>query len=131
MKHVSPRFRTIGLALLACVLAVRLIVAPGFMPVAGADSFVISMCTGKGAVDVQVASNDLRHLSGKTDPAKSSSQGCAFASLAVATAPSLPAVLGAAPLLTPVAAAITPLTCASHIGVPAPPPPQNGPPSLT
>lgn len=127
---MSPRFRTIGLMLLACALAIRIVVAPGFMPVANADGFTISMCTGQGAVDVRVADDTMRHLADKSDPAQSNAQGCAFASLAMATAPTLPAVLGAPALLTPVAAAITPLACAPHIGVAAPPPPQLGPPAL-
>lgn len=131
MRYLSPRFRTIGLTLLACALAVRLFVAPGFMPVANADGIVISMCTGKGVVDVKVTGDAARHLVDKPVPASPSPQSCAFSSLAMATAPEWPAVLATPALMTPIAAAITPLTCSPHVGVPAPPPPPIGPPSLT
>jgi hypothetical protein len=130
VTRIPPRFRTLGLWLVACALAVRLIVAPGFMPVASADGITVSMCTGQGAVDVRLTGDATRHLAGKSDPAMQGSQGCAFASLAVATAPDLPAVLAAPALLSPVAAAIIPLAATPHIGVPAPPPPPIGPPSL-
>ncbi len=131
MTHISPRFRTVGLWLVACALALRLIVAPGFMPMAGADGITISMCTGQGAVDVRLTGDAARHLSGKSDPAIPGAKSCAFAALAVATTPDLPAALAAPALLSPVAAAIIPLTAAPHIGVPAPPPPSIGPPALT
>lgn len=131
MTRTSPRFRNLGLWLVACALALRLIVAPGFMPVASADGITISMCTGQGAVDVRVTGDVARHLVGKSDPVMQGTQGCAFASLAVATAPDLSAVLAAPVLLSPVAAAIIPLASTPHIGVPAPPPPSIGPPSLT
>lgn len=130
MTRVSPRFRMIGLWLAACALALRLIIAPGFMPVASADGLTISMCTSMGVVDVRVTGDAAARLAGKSDPVMPGAQGCAFASLAVATTPDLPAVLAAPALLAPVAAIIIPLTVAPHIGVPAPPPPPIGPPSL-
>lgn len=119
----SHRFRTIGLWLVACALALRLFVAPGFMPVSGPDGITISMCTGQGAVNV--------HIPGKSDPAMPTMGGCAFASLAVAVTPEIPAMVMALVILPPVAQLLIPLVRAPHIGVPAPPPPAIGPPSLT
>ncbi|UVO55556.1 hypothetical protein [Sphingomonas sp. SUN039] len=122
MTRTAPRFRTLGLWLVACALAVRLVVAPGFMPVADANGFTIAMCSGQGAASI--------HIPGKSTPAMPGSGGCAFASLAVATAPDVPAVLAAPVILAPVAQVPSPLVRAPHIGVPAPPPPAIGPPSL-
>jgi hypothetical protein len=120
VTRLAPRFRTLGLWLVACVLAVRLVVAPGFMPVVGADGFTIAMCSGQGAASV--------HIPGKSTPAMQG--GCAFASLTVATTPDLSAVLAAPAVLPPVAPAALPRTRSPHIGVPAPPPPAIGPPIL-
>ncbi len=122
MTRTAPRFHTLGLWLVACALAVRLIVAPGFMPVADANGFTIAMCSGQGAYSV--------HIPGKSDPAMPSSGGCAFAALAVATAPDLLAVLVAPLVLAPVAPVLAPRGRSPHIGVPAPPPPAIGPPAL-
>lgn len=110
----------IGLWLVACALALRLVVAPGYMPVLGPDGVTISMCTGQGAVSV--------HIPGKSVPTMPG--GCAFASFAVATAPEVPAIVAPPALLAPVAQVLIPLLRALHIGVPAPPPPAIGPPSL-
>lgn len=122
MAQNAPQFRTLGLWLVACALALRLVIAPGFMLVAGPDGVTISMCTGKGAVSVFVP--------GEHKPAMPET-GCAFASLAVATTPDLPAVVAPpALLLLPVAAPLTQLVRRPHIGVPAPPPPAIGPPLL-
>lgn len=118
----SPRFRILGLWLVMCALALRLVVAPGFMPVVGADGFTIAMCSGQGAVSVPIP--------GKSDPAMPGGGGCAFASLAVATAPDVPAVLAAPVILAPVAQMLIPLVRNPHIGVLAPPPPAIGPPAL-
>ncbi len=119
---MSPRFRTFGLWLVACALALRLVVAPGFMPVATADGITIALCSGQGAMSVQIP--------GKSDPAMPGSAGCAYAALVVATAPDVPAVLMPPAVLAPVARILIPLLRAPHIGVPAPPPPAIGPPSL-
>ncbi len=118
---VTDAFRTCGLWLIACALAVRLVIAPGFMPVASADGFTIAMCSGQSMTGVKF---------GKTDPAMPGDRGCAFASLAVATSPDVPtAVL---PMVRPVAVApvVAPVIRSPYVGVPAPPPPAIGPPAL-
>lgn len=113
--------RTCGLWLVACALAVRLVIAPGFMPVASADGFTIAMCSGQSVTGVNL---------GKTDPAMPGDRGCAFASLAVATAPDVPVAI--LPMVMPVTAApvVAPIVRSPHVGVPAPPPPAIGPPAL-
>jgi hypothetical protein len=73
--------RTCGFWLVACALALRRGIAPGFMPVASADGFMIAMYSGQSVTGVNF---------GKTDPAMLGDHGCAFASLVVATAPDLP-----------------------------------------
>ncbi len=122
MTGTLPRFRTIGLWLTACALALRLIVAPGFMPVASADGFTIALCSGQGATSI--------HIPVKSDPAMPGAGSCAYAALAVATAPDVPAILLPPAILAPVAQILIPLVRSPHIGVPAPPPPAIGPPSL-
>lgn len=122
MTRISPRFRTLGLWLTAFALALRLIVAPGFMPVANGDGFTIALCSGQGATSI--------HIPGKSDPAMPGGNSCAYAALAVATAPDVPAVLVAPMVLAPVAQILIPLVRSPHIGVPAPPPPAIGPPRL-
>jgi hypothetical protein len=122
VTRTSPRFRTIGLWMTACALALRLIVAPGFMPVASADGFTIALCSGQSAMSV--------HIPGKSDPAMPGGGSCAYAALAVATAPDVPAMLLPSMILAPVAPMLIPLIRSPHIGVPAPPPPAIGPPSL-
>lgn len=122
MSRALPRFNTLGLWLVACALALRLVIAPGFMPVVGADGFTIAMCSGQGATSINIP--------GKSDPAMPGGAGCAFASLAAATAADVPAVLSAPSVLAPVAQIVIPLVRVPHIGVPAPPPPAIGPPSL-
>jgi hypothetical protein len=117
-----PRFRTIGLWLTACALALRLIVAPGFMPVASANGFTIALCSGQGSMTVQIP--------GKSDPAMPGGGSCSYAALAVAAAPDVPAILLPPAILAPVAQTLIPLVRSPHIGVPAPPPPAIGPPSL-
>lgn len=121
MSNASSPFRTLGLWLTACALALRLIVAPGFMPVRSADGFTIAMCSGQAATGVGIP--------GKS-PAMPGGGSCAYAALAVATAPDVPAVLVPPMVLAPVAHILTPRVRSPHIGVPAPPPPAIGPPSL-
>lgn len=49
IRNSTPARRVFALLLL-CVLAIRVAVPTGFMPVAGAHGITISVCTGQGAV---------------------------------------------------------------------------------
>jgi hypothetical protein len=69
-------------------------------------------------------------IPGKSDPAMPGGGSCAYAALAVATAPDVPEILLPPATLAPVAQIQIPPVRSPHIGVPAPPPPAIGPPSL-
>lgn len=115
-------FRTeAALALVALALALRLLIAPGFMPVAGPQGFTVSLCTAQGPVDVQIP--------GKA-PAQTAHDPCPYAALGFP--PLIPAVAALAGLPVPLARAIVaaPGLQRPHIGAPAPPPPSTGPPLL-
>jgi hypothetical protein len=114
-------FNPLGLWLVACALALRLIVAPGFMPVASASGFEIRVCGQPGATI---------HISGKPDAPAPQQGACAFAALgASATIEPPVAFVAIAPPCT--GAAYRPLLIRSpHVGVPAPPPPSQGPPAF-
>lgn len=108
--------------LVACALAMRLIIVPGMMPVIGDGSITISMCTGTGAADVR--------LPGKPDMPMRGDKGCAFAALAMAAPPEAQLAVTAPTALDPVAPALPPLAARPHLGATAPPPPAIGPPAL-
>jgi hypothetical protein len=108
----------LGMWLVLLALALRIVVAPGFMPVVSGNGLTISMCTGQGAVTV--------HVPGAPDAPMQTE--CAYAALASMATHELPAVLAAPKLPVQVAAKIIAYQRAPHIGIPAPPPPAIGPP---
>jgi len=120
MAHRSNRFWSIGYALLVCALALRLIVAPGFMPVFGGSGISIGMCSGNGAVA----------LPGKSDAPPHADKSCAFAALAMAAPPVADIVLPAPARRLGNATLSSPMADRPHLGSPAPPPPATGPPLL-
>jgi len=116
------RINRIGLWLVACALALRLVVAPGFMPVVSPHGFAIKMCGGAGDVVIPV--------SGKPDLPMHGQAECAFAGLsAVAWIDDTTPSIGIPPM-APIAQLLSPMARAPHIGAPAPPPPAIGPPVL-
>jgi hypothetical protein len=140
------RLRTAGalppalvLVLLALVLAVRMAVPTGWMPVSDADGFRFAICSSTGPV--QAAMNHDRamkmdhgamgHESQAPEHGKTSAdQPCAFAGLALASTPALPSLS-----LPPQLAATTAPPLPTHAvgvgrGLAAPPPPATGPPVL-
>ncbi len=130
------RLRTIALALLACALALRLLIPAGWMPVADAQGFHLTLCSGAGPLEIPPARpmagmahhgahhHDHHHDQGIPD------HPCAFAGLGLALAePVLPAIALIAPVIeAPVA--IIPTAVAIGRGLAAPPPPPTGPPAL-
>jgi hypothetical protein len=120
MRAAVPRLRFPGLWLVGCALALRLIVAPGFMPMTAAGGMTVSMCTGQGPVDVRIPG----------DPKPSTPSDCAFGALASVAALDAPLAIVAVP-----AALYSPVRSADparfpHVAAPAPPPPSTGPPRL-
>jgi hypothetical protein len=112
----------IALALIALAIAVRMIVAPGYMPVQTAQGVTISLCTANGPVDVE--------LPGKA-PAQKAHDPCPFGAAAV------PPLLPDAPRLdAPLHALVgsmvqpRPALYRPHLGAPAPPPPARAPPAF-
>ena len=110
-----------GIVVLALALGLRLLIAPGFMPVFNDGSITISMCTGQGAIDVK--------MPGKKPLAPQQGE-CAYAGLSgVPTFGEVPQIDLLALVQTPLPA-LTPAYARPHIGAAAPPPPATGPPSL-
>lgn len=113
--------REVGLALVALALALRILVAPGFMPVIGVGGVTVSMCTGQGVVEVAVP--------GKA-PLQKAHDPCPYAALGQPPlVPPLDLLPAAMPLLAAIAPALAPLAQRPHVGAPAPPPPSTGPPA--
>jgi len=118
---VTFRNHPLALAIVAVALSLRLIVAPGFMPVAGPDGFRIAIC-GQPGVTVD--------LPGKPQMPAMPEKPCAFAGLStVATFDPGPVAI-AMPAVAAIEIAHAPRTTAPHVGVPAPPPFATGPPTL-
>lgn len=128
--------RTIALALLACALALRLLIPAGWMPVHDAQGFHLTLCSGTGPEPLPAHAamagmahhgthrHDHQHDQGMPD------HPCAFAGLGMVLAePVLPAV---APIVATVEPAIVAIPAAVAIGrgLAAPPPPPTGPPAL-
>lgn len=112
----------LAVMLAALALALRILIAPGFMPVTAADGrIVLSLCTGHGPVEMAVP--------GKApQPAHKTHDPCPYGALAAAPlTPETPLLAAVAPL-APVIQALRPMAERPHLGAPAPPPPATGPP---
>ena len=128
--------RTIALALLACALALRLLIPAGWMPVADAQGFHLTLCSGSARWRCPPDTTPCRrwrawhhhhqhhHDQGMPD------HPCAFAGLGLALAePVLPMLALALPVVQALPAPIA-LADAIGRGLAAPPPPPTGPPAL-
>ena len=124
--------RTIALALLACALALRLLIPAGWMPVVDATGLHLTLCSGSGPIELPAAHHAMagmahhhhHHDQGMPD------HPCAFAGLGLALAePVLPAIALIAPVVEATVVVI-PATVAIGRGLAAPPPPPTGPPAL-
>lgn len=123
--HRNEMMRAAALWLVALAFAVKLLIAPGMMPVVDAGGIRITICTGNGPI---VASLDIdgKHQ-GKQAPM--AQEACPFAALAwgaLANLSPLPGASRIAPIMLPLA--LPPLPArAPPIAVP---PPATGPPSF-
>jgi len=115
----------VGLALLALLL--QGLTAPGFMVARQGDRATIAICTGHGAATSIV---DLTGHPAK--PAQSRPDApCAFAGHGIVAATPIAALL-ASPIAVPTPPPATPrFDLAPGRGLAAPPPPSQGPPTLT
>ncbi|MET0365327.1 MAG: DUF2946 family protein [Sphingobium sp.] len=123
-------------ALVAFVLAARLLAPAGFMPVVSSHGVMVTLCTGQGAVKMMVeresaAEGRLGKASGQHDPADgSANEHCPFAS--ATAAPSLPSA-EVVPVLAAWHLPTGPIAFALKTGwiarIAAPPPPSSGPPA--
>ena len=138
---INPsRFRGLTIALIACALAIRLLVPSGFMLTPGTNGALptITICTGQGVMTVAMpigmnpmaATGQASHDDGGQHQEKAPDHPCAFA------AASATVDLGA--MLHPVApAGVEAITrprfhavARPGLGLAAPPPPKTGPPIL-
>ncbi len=137
LRSRPGRPRTIALAVLACALALRLLIPAGWMPVADAQGLHLVLCSGSGPLELPVAPHAMagmahHHGHGQHDHHHQGmpDHPCAFAGLGLAlTDPVLPAI---APVQLVVETLLAPLPTAVSIGrgLAAPPPPPTGPPAL-
>ena len=126
----SEAARGLLAALALLVLAIQLIAPSGFMPVRTDRGVVVTLCTGKGAVNVVV---DRGHAPGKERPGEDGApvqQHCPFA----ASVPLLVPPLAVADIALPAwQLAFGPIAFALKTGLvarlAAPPPPSSGPPA--
>lgn len=117
--------RAVALWAVALVFAVKILVAPGLMPVVDKGGLRITLCTGAGPVEALL---DVDGGSGQHDQ-KSAADACPFAVLGGDTVAADGVIAFAAaplPFVTP--AALPPLPARAPPA--APPPPATGPPSF-
>lgn len=122
----------LALAVLACALALRMLVPEGWMPVSDAHGFRITLCAGTGPMDMTMAMPGMAMKHGKSDhgPQPMQDHPCTFAHLGLALAEPLLPALALPPLMRAEALAAKPLAIAIGRGLAAPPPPATGPPAL-
>lgn len=121
---MTASWRRFGLALIVLGLALRMFVAPGTMPVATPEGATLTLCTAQGPVQYKL---DIHG----SQPAAKAHDPCPYGALgALPLLPEL--VIAVAPLVFPAALqlVLSPADARPHIGVPAPPPPATGPPTL-
>ncbi|WP_246331953.1 hypothetical protein [Sphingomonas chungangi] len=120
------------LAVLACAMALRILVPEGWMPVSDTQGFHITMCSGSGPMDMPMAMPGMTMKHGKADhgPQPMQDHPCTFAHLGLAFAEPLLPVLDLPPAQEAEAPAARPFAVTIGRGLAAPPPPSTGPPPL-
>ncbi|HWW65477.1 MAG TPA: hypothetical protein VNZ43_12000 [Sphingomonadaceae bacterium] len=114
----------LALAFIALALALRVVIAPGFMATATpAGKIVVTLCSGNGPIEMS--------LPGKSTPAHQSHDPCPYAAIGTPPLAPQPPLLAALPLPpVPPTVAPNPAEDRPHIGAAAPPPRPTGPPAL-
>ena len=130
MRSRSRGHRMLALAVVACALALRLLVPQGWMPVADGHGFRLTLCSGSGPMEMPTAS--MPGMAGHHDDSghgqPAAEHPCAFANLGLALAEPVLAVFAAPLLSSSEAIDPKPLAIAIGHGLAAPPPPSTGPP---
>ena len=127
------RLRAIALALVACALALRILIPPGWMPARTGDGWTITICTGTGPMRIAMpagivkSTSDAHEAPAKHGPA-AGDHPCAFAG----ATPLFHTPAAAPPPVPMIGPAADPLIRAAAVaigrGLAAPPPPATGPP---
>jgi len=138
LRSRPGRPRTIALAILACALALRLLIPAGWMPIADAQGMHLVLCSGSGPLEPATshampammgmhhgghAQHDHHHHGMPDHP-------CAFAGLGLAMAEPVLPLLALAPIALETLVAPMPAAVSIGRGLAAPPPPPTGPPTL-
>lgn len=122
--QIDTRGRGLVTAFLLCILALRVLVPGGYMPMATPTALVLALCTGKGPVEIHV---DVDRDENQAPPGQA--PNCHFASAASPwTSPEAPSV----PMLftgTGAPMPVRPLVSLVPPRLAAPPPPSIGPPA--
>jgi hypothetical protein len=131
MRSRSRNHRMLALAVLACAMALRILVPEGWMPVSDGHGFRITLCTGSGPMDMTMAMPGMAMHHGKAGHGPQQpmqDHPCTFAHLGLAFAePVLPS-LAPPPAEAAEALAARAFAVAIGHGLAAPPPPSTGPP---
>lgn len=120
--------RALVALLLAALLAGRMVVPAGWMPVQTSQGFTIQLCSSSGAGEAWVDAAGKLHRGHQPGKPAAPKDPCPFAALpmpaSLGSAPAVPAMLPVASL----APAIAWQAAAIGRGLAAPPPPATGPP---
>ncbi|HEU4959514.1 MAG TPA: hypothetical protein VFT56_03830 [Sphingomonas sp.] len=130
LRSLTVVQRRLLLALFACALVLRIAIPSGWMPVADAGGWRLTVCDGMGPAAAMAAMPGMAHHQHAPPPHDQGDHPCTFAGLALAVAlpdlvpvPVVPAPLAMAP---PAVAGLV----AIGRGLAAPPPPATGPPAF-
>lgn len=120
----GTRLTELALAFVALAMALRVVIAPGFMAVATpAGHVVVTLCSGNGAVELT--------LPGKSTPAQPTHDPCPYGAIAAPPlTPAAPLLAALPPVPAPAPLLVRPAEQRPHIGAAAPPPRPTGPPLL-
>lgn len=128
MLSLRPSRALVAL-LLAVLLAGRLIVPTGWMPVRTSEGgFTIMLCSGSGPAEGWIDNTGQLHKGHKPQGQSESKDPCPFGAITAAvTLPAAPALAAALPAPAPASPRPGHAVTVGH-GLAAPPPPATGPP---
>ncbi|MFC3173089.1 hypothetical protein ACFOD9_02370 [Novosphingobium bradum] len=120
--------RALVALLLAVLLAGRMVVPTGWMPVRTGEGFAIMLCSGSGAGQAWVDTAGKLHQGHKPEGKSEAKDPCPYGAIsAPAALPAAPQLAALAPVPSPAPAPALPGVAVGR-GLAAPPPPATGPP---
>ena len=125
LRRIIMSHRLAAAALIACALAMKLVMPIGFMPAAGAGKLMVLVCTEFGPQRVAI---DVPGAPAKPDDMAKADQPCAFAGLGQALLPGADAVQIAAALAFILALGFAAVALAAPLRARHAWPPLRGPP---